>query len=59
MTINLVRPDVSTDLSLVEQNDISEINVDNYNNYDYKIINDSTLEELKNKVYEVLEGEFK
>ena len=46
VTINLVRPDFSTDLSLEEQNDISEINLDNYNNYDYKIIN-RNLDELK------------
>ena len=57
--VNVKRENYESNLSTKEQKHRTEIGLDNYNNYDYKIINDSTLEELKNKVYEVLEGEFK
>lgn len=38
-----------------ESQHISEIALDEYNKYDYEIINNSTLEDLKNKLIEIIE----
>lgn len=39
VSIGVIRPDYQSDLTYNEQNDITEISLDNYNEYDYKIIN--------------------
>lgn len=39
-----------------EKKHITETALDNYQNYDYKIENDGTKEELKDKIFEVLKG---
>lgn len=46
IVINIIRPNFQTDLTTKEQKDISETDLDNYHNYDYKIIN-NTLENTK------------
>ena len=56
---NVERINFETNLSSSEQKHRTEIGLDNYNNYDYKIINDKTLENLKMKVNEIIEGELK
>lgn len=55
ITINVTRPNYISDLNTNQKNHPIETSLDNYDNYDYKIINDSTLEELKNKVTNILE----
>lgn len=39
ISIGVVREDYISDLTVEEQNDITEVSLDNYNKYDYKIIN--------------------
>lgn len=46
ITIHITRPNFQTDLTEQEQNDISEIDLDNYTDYDYKIVNNN-LENLE------------
>lgn len=55
ISINVTRPNYNSDLSVAQKNHPIETSLDNYDNYDYKIINDGTLEDLKNKVYEILD----
>lgn len=59
ISINVIRTNFESNLSLTEQKHRTETGLDNYNNYDYQIINDSTLEELKQKVENLIEGEIK
>lgn len=44
----------NSDLTEKQKQHITETALDNYNEYDYKIINNGTLEELKNKVNSIL-----
>lgn len=50
------RPNFETMLSGTEQKHITETALDNYSDYDCIIKNDGSLEDLKNKVNELLEG---
>lgn len=59
VSINVERTNFESNLSLKEQKHRTETGLDNYNNYDYKIINSGTLEELKQKVENLIEGEIK
>lgn len=45
----------SNELSKIEQAHITETALDNYTNFDYKIKNDGTIEELKEKLYKIIE----
>ena len=51
--INIVRPNGVSDLSNSELKHATEVDLDNYDNYDIKIINDGTLEDLERKVMEI------
>ena len=53
--INITRPDSKNKLSSSEQKHITETGLDDYDDYDYRIINDSTLEDLKTKIDEIIE----
>lgn len=59
ISINVKRPNFETNLSLKEQQHRTEIGLDNYDTYDYKLLNDSSLEDLKEKVREILGSELK
>jgi len=48
--IKVERPNFQSPLSTEQQNHILETSIDNYTNYDYLITNDSGLDELKEKV---------
>lgn len=48
------RPLFNNSLTSEEKKHVTETALDNYNNYDIKIINDGSLSDLKNKVYEIL-----
>ena len=52
--MNIIRPIFENDLSNTEKNHITEKGLDNYHNYDYIVSNDGTIEELKNKVENIL-----
>ncbi len=52
--IKVVRPNFETPLTETEQNHKTECDLDNYNDYDYIINNDSDLNELEKKVNDIL-----
>ena len=52
--INVIRPNYTSELTGVQKQHLTEIDLDNYNNYDYKIINDGTLEDLDKKVRRII-----
>lgn len=56
ITIHVERPEFVSDLTSENKAHPTEISLDSYNNYDYKIINDGTLEDLKNKVFNMLDN---
>lgn len=55
ITIHVNRPSLETSLLANEQKHFTEVDLDDYDNYDYKIENDGTLEELNEKVKNIIE----
>ena len=55
ITVRITRPDFDNGLSLEQQNHITEIDLDDYSEYNYKLINDKTLFELKEKIKNIVE----
>ena len=53
ISIGVKREDYVSDLSISQKNDITEISLDNYNDYDYVIDNDNT--SLEKKVMDILD----
>lgn len=53
--INVNRPTLESELTKTEQKHYTETDLDDYTNYDYKIINDGTIEELEEKVIDIME----
>lgn len=53
--IRVVRPNFDNGLTAEQQQHITEVDLDDYNDYDYYLVNDSTLEELSNKVHKIVE----
>ena len=56
VSIGVIRPDYQSDLTHEQLMDVTEVALDNYNEYDYTIINNKTKEELSNKVLKILES---
>ena len=54
VSINLERTNTESELTCLEQNHITETGLDGYSDYDYIIINDGTLEDLRKKVFDLL-----
>ena len=54
ISIKVVRDGYDTVLSKKEQKHLTEVALDEYNNYDYVIHNDGTLDDLKNKVFDLV-----
>lgn len=54
VTINIVKPNLVTDLTDKQQQHASETSLNEYNKYDYVIVNDGTLEQLEEKVINIL-----
>ncbi len=54
--INIKRPNFDNKLTGKEKNHRTEIGLDGYNNYDYVIINDGTLEDLNKKIDNLING---
>lgn len=54
--IHIVRPGYIDDLTGKQKRHSTEVGLDGYNKYDYIINNDGTLEDLKSKVYEMIDG---
>ncbi len=57
VSIKIVRPHFQNNLSISEQNHMTEIGLDNYDLYDYTIVNDASLEELRIAAASFLENE--
>ena len=55
--IHILRPNFDNGLTVEQKHHPSEIALDNYENYDIQIINDTTLEELNNKIIKIMEEE--
>lgn len=55
IVINVNRPSLESELTKKEQKHYTETDLDDYTNYDYKIINDGTIEELEEKVINIME----
>ncbi|MCI8778732.1 MAG: hypothetical protein HFI86_00795 [Bacilli bacterium] len=53
--INVIRPNFDNNLTAEQKKTLTEIGLDDYDNYDYKIINDDTLDDLRSKVIKMLE----
>ena len=53
--VNITRPNFDNGLTASEKSSLTELGLNNYDNYDYKIINDEDLEKLKYKVNKMLE----
>ena len=54
--IKVIRPNFENSLNNEERKHITEIGLDNYDNYDYELVNDSTLDILNNKVIKMLDS---
>ena len=52
--IRIERPNFENDLDLDEKKHITETALDNYNDYDYVVINDGSLDDLNNKVINII-----
>jgi len=54
ISIKINRPNFESELNLKQQQHATEIALNNYNEYDYVIENDGTLEDLQNKLEEIV-----
>ena len=54
ISIYVNRPNFDSPLNSREQKHITETALDNYNDFDYKISNDGTIDELKDKVLDII-----
>lgn len=57
VSINVKRTNFESELSEKEQQHFTEIALDSFDDYDYKVLNDGTLDDLKIKVKEIIEKE--
>ncbi len=55
--IRLVRPNFNNNLKLSEQQHETEIGLDSYDDFDYVIVNDGSIEDLEKKAIKVIEGD--
>ena len=54
ISININRPNFDNGLTLEQKKHFTEVDLDDFNNFDYKINNDGTLYNLKDKIYEMV-----
>lgn len=55
-TIHIVRPNFENDLTAEQRAHVTEKGLDNYEKYDYTIMNDGSLSDLREKIYSLIEG---
>ena len=53
--IRVARPNFDNGLTLEQQKHITEVDLDDYKEYDYYLVNDGSLEDLKSKVQNIVE----
>lgn len=57
VSINIFRPNFESELTGKEQAHLTEVGLDDFDQYDYKVINDKDLEALKQKAFDIVESE--
>lgn len=57
VAIKIVRPNFDNGLSETEKKHLTEVDLDNYDNFDYEIINDGSLEDLEKEVRKMVDYE--
>ncbi len=55
IAIHVERPNFDNGLTEEQKRHFTEVDLDDYDKYDYKLVNDGTLEDLKEKVHNLLE----
>lgn len=55
IAIHIIRPNFDNGLTEEQKKHPTEVDLDDYDKYDYEIINDGTIEDLKEKVIKILE----
>ena len=58
ITIRINRDNIDNNLTYEQKNHITEIELDNYNNFDYIIDNNKTYEDLEKEIIKILEVEY-
>lgn len=53
--LNIQRPNFENNLNCNERRHITEVALDDYNDYDYVVVNDGTIEDLNNKVIKIID----
>lgn len=56
VSINVKRPLYDAGLTIKQESHPSEVDLDNYSGYDYEIINDGSLDDLKEKVVDIVKN---
>lgn len=59
MVLHVIRPNFDNGLTEEQKKHPSEVDLDDYENYDYTIMNDGSLEDLEEKVRKIIEQEMK
>lgn len=54
VTVKVIRPDFDTNLTSKEQVHLTETALDEFNDYDFEIVNDGTIDELDSKVFDMV-----
>lgn len=54
VTVRVIRPNFETNLSSKEQRHATETALDEFNDYDFEIVNDGTIDELNEKVFDMV-----
>ena len=54
ISVRITRPNFDNGLSEKEKNDFTETDLDDYNNFDYEIVNDGTIDDLKERFNELM-----
>ena len=53
--ISIERPNFNNNLNNTEKKHITEVALDNYDDYDYKLVNDGTIEDLNKKIIKMVD----
>ena len=53
--ISVERPNFNNNLNNTEKKHITEVALDNYDDYDYKLVNDGTIEDLNKKIIKMVD----
>lgn len=56
VAIKVVRPNFDNGLTSDEKNHSTEVDLDDYNKFDYEIINDGSIEDLNKKIEDLMKA---